>query len=64
LKHKSNPFINGCGPSEPFGKQKWAQAAAEQIQANCPQTRNLIQYLTQVNAHNIPSATTMKFDMD
>jgi poly [ADP-ribose] polymerase len=56
--------IDSTGPSETLGKQRLAKVAAEQIQADCPQTKNLIQYLTQVNAHNILASTTMKFDVD
>src|SRR5262249_53380880 len=56
--------IAGSNGAEVVGKQKLAKVAAEQIHADWKQTRDLIAYLTQVNAHNILSATTMKFDVD
>jgi poly [ADP-ribose] polymerase len=54
--------IDGASAPEVMNKQHLARVASEQIQADCPQTRNLVQYLSQVNAHNILSVTTMKFD--
>jgi poly [ADP-ribose] polymerase len=43
-------------------KETLAKVASEQIRADCPQTRELVRHLTDVNAHNILLATTLEFD--
>jgi poly [ADP-ribose] polymerase len=56
--------LAGTNGAEAVGKQRLAQVAAAQIRTDCPQTKALIGYLTQVNAHNILAATTLQFDVD
>ncbi len=49
--------------SPALAKEHLARLANEQIQADCPQTRKLIRYLTEVNVHNVLSATTLSYNV-
>jgi poly [ADP-ribose] polymerase len=55
--------VNGVS-ADSVANHKLEKIAAEQIQSDCPRTRELIRFLTQANVHNILSATTMQYDVD